>query len=377
MTDIIERARTQLIINHAFFASIALKRPIIPTEKIKTAEVNAKGQISYNPTWLDEKPLGQAVFVVAHECLHYMQDNFTRMGSRNPKKWNRATDAVNNEILIEAHVGTAPPDCIRWGGAENMSAEEVYEAMPDEPGDDDPEPGEGEPGSGGSDMDHSVSEGMSEGEVKELQGQLKTELAQAAMAAKQMGQMPGVLERMVRDILQPKTPWHEKLERFMSQRVKVDYSWGRPNKRFMSLDIYMPSISGVGLGEVAIIRDTSGSVSAAEQAEFTGHVNRILETCHPTKVYVIDVDTQVSGVQELSKEDLPFLTSVGGGGGTDMRVGLNYVESELPEVDCCILLTDGCTPWPESMSVPTMVATTGVSAPESVGETITLEVSHG
>lgn len=375
MTDIIERARTQLIINHAFFASVALKRPIQANENIKTADVNARGQIRYNPTWLNEKPLGQAVFVVAHECMHYMQDNFTRMGDRNPKKWNRATDAVNNEILVAAGVGTCPPEAIRWPNAENMSPEEVYEQMPDEPGDNDPGTG-GEPGNG-DDMDHSASEDMSEAEKKQMQGQLRTELAQAAMAAKQMGQMPGVLERLVRDILQPKTPWHDKLERFMTQRVKVNYSWSKPNKRFMSLDIYMPSISGVGLGDVAIIRDTSGSVSPAEQSEFTGHVNRILETCNPTRIYLIDVDTRVSSVEVLTKEDLPFQGAVSSGGGTDMRVGLNYVDMELPDVDCCILLTDGYTPWPESMSVPTMVATTGAEAPASVGETVKLEISHG
>lgn len=371
---VVQRARTQLIINHAFFASIVLKRTIQEKPNIKTAQVNARGQISYNPEYLDKLTLQEVVFVLAHECMHWMMDNFTRMGERSPKRWNKATDAVNNEILIESGVGTAPAGIVRFPGAQKMSAEEVYELLPEEDeGDDGDGGGGGEGGDPGSDMDHS-STPSSEAEQRACQAELRTELAQAAQAARQMGNMPAALQRMVDKVLQPETPWYERLERFMDEQVKVNYSWGRPNRRFIGNGLYLPSVSGQGMGEMAIIRDTSASVTPNEQAAFSGHISSILETCQPTAIHVIDVSATVANVQTFDVNDLPIPAGYKGGGGTDMQKGFDYVDSNLPEVACCVLLTDGGTPWPDQVHVPTIVATTNEHAPDHVGETIRITV---
>jgi predicted metal-dependent peptidase len=65
-----------------------------------------------------------------------------------------------------------------------------------------------------------------------------------------------------------------------------------------------------------------------------------------------------------------------GGGGTDMRVGVRYVEQELSQVDCMVLLTDGYTPWPESRpEIPLIVVTTSdYKPPQHVAESVKLEI---
>lgn len=369
---IIERARTQLIINHAFFASILLKREIVADENTERASINALGEIKYNPEYFESLTLQKVVFVLAHECMHWMMDNFSRQGSRTLGRWNRATDAVNNETLIEAGVGDPPDNIVRWPGAQSMSAEQVYELMPE----DDPESDQNGGGSGespGQDMDTSVTP-SDEKEQRQMQAEIRTEIAQAAQAARQMGNMPAALQRMVDSILQPKTPWYERLERFMDQLVKNSYSWSRPNRRFIGQGLYLPSVSGRGMGEMAIIRDTSASVTPAEQRAFAGHISTILEACQPTAIHVLDVSTTVTSVQTFSVDDLPLPPGYKGGGGTDMRVGFDYVCKTLPEVACCVLLTDGETPWPDHVEVPTIVATTRTAAPAYVGETLYIEV---
>ncbi len=67
----------------------------------------------------------------------------------------------------------------------------------------------------------------------------------------------------------------------------------RPNRRFISSNLYLPSMYSEGLGDVVIVIDTSGSISDTELIDFQSEVNCILEDTQPEKVYVLYCDTQV------------------------------------------------------------------------------------
>ena len=366
----LERAKTQLILGHPFFASILLKRPITVTEDFPTAAINKSGHIFVNPEFIEPLSVQQVVFLLAHECMHWIMMTFTRQGNRDPKGWNFATDAVNNEILIASNVGEFIEGGVRWAGAQDMTAEEVYQQLPDEPG------GGGgkevDNGGIGDDLDYS-GDPITPEEASTLEAQIKVEVAQAQQAAKQMGSMPGALDRLITDLLHPETPWYVILERFFDARAKDDYSWCRPNRRFVHQGVYLPSMDSDCMGEVAIIVDTSGSVSQAELACFASHINSIMETTTPEQVHVVYVDADVSRVDTHEADELPIEFRPAGGGGTDMRVGVEYIERHLPDVSAIVMLTDGYTPWPDHVEVPMIVAcTSDKTCP--VAETIRLRV---
>lgn len=367
----IDRAKTQLIVRHPFFASILLRRPIKETTDVPTAGIDRRGTIYYNPDFVENLSVENCIFLLAHEVMHWTMQTFPRQGSRDPKGWNYATDAVNNEMLVEAGVGEFIEGGVRWHNAQNMTAEQVYDELPkDENG----KPQPGDIGGTGEDLHDTGEDGpMTEAEAKEIQAQVAVEVAQAAQVAKMSGKMPGALQRLVDEILHPKTPWYTILERFMTERVKNDYSWARPNRRHVGNDIYLPSLDGQGMGEVALIVDTSGSVSPRELQAFAGHINVILETCHPKQVHVVYVDTRVSHVDTYSGDELPIHINPQGGGGTDMSVGIDYVDTHYPEAACQVLLTDGYTPWPDAAAVPLIVATTGREAPDHLAQTIKVD----
>jgi predicted metal-dependent peptidase len=76
--------------------------------------------------------------------------------------------------------------------------------------------------------------------------------------------------------------------------TKNEYSWKRPNRRFIGNDVYLPSIDNVPkMGKVLCQVDISGSVSLPEIHHYAGHVKRIVEMCQPEEVHVIYTDTQV------------------------------------------------------------------------------------
>lgn len=368
MASVIDRAKTQLIVNHPFFASILLKRKMIATDQITTMAMRTDGTVLYNPEFTENLSVANVVFGLAHECMHYMllHCGTVRRGARDPQGWNIAADAVINETLIASGVGEFIEGGVRWAGAEDMTTEQVYELLPESEKD-----GSGKgPGGLGSDVE---AEGSGDpAKEAEREAEVKVEMAEAVEAARQMGKLPAHIKRMVETLLDDKTPWHQYLADWMTQRAKNDYSWSRPNRRFVHQGLYLPSLDGVSLGEIAVVIDTSGSVGPKELAEFGGHLNNILETCNPTAVHVVYCDAEVNRVDEVSPEDLPVRLEPVGGGGTDMRVGLQWVEENVVDPSCVVLLTDGYTPWPEQTTFPLFVATTAAESP--IGTCVKLEV---
>lgn len=381
MASKLEKARTQIIVNHPFFASIMMKKPMKLDESVGTACINPYGYIKIAPSYIEPLTVDQVVFLICHECMHWMQDTFGRCGSRDLKGWNIATDAVNNELLIDSNIGTFIEGGVRWPGAENMTAEEVYDLLKTNkqpqgsggmgnPGD----PGGQQPGGTGNDLDPRGQDGqqLSAGEQAALSSEIKVELAAAKEIAKQMGKLSGGLSRFVDNLIHVPTPWYQILEKYVTERIRTDYTWTRPNRRYSGLGLYLPSIDGKGMGTIPIIVDTSGSISTQELTAFASHVSTIMEACQPKEVHVIYVDSGVSRVDVYEPHDLPLKLDPAGGGGTDMRVGVEWAEKNLPDSPVMIMLTDGYTPWPERTAIPMITVTSGQEAP--IGESIKIEV---
>ena len=383
MIDKLTQAKTQIILYHPFVASILLRHEIEITDRVPTAGINKAGKIYVSPEFIAPLSVQEVVFLLWHEVFHRLMMTHARQEHRDAKLWNIANDAVINETLIKDGIGEFIKGGVRYPGAEAMSAEKVYEELmdkvqqqggqPGEPGGDVPD---GEGGIGLDVMDEEGKGGtMSETERRQIEAEIKEEIASAAQAAKVQGKMPGGIGRLIDELLNPKTPWHEILERWLLQKQKNDYSWAKANRRYVAQGLYMPSLDGVGMGEIALVIDTSGSVSAHELANFWANIRKIATDLSPTAVHMVYVDAAVSEVLTLT--DLPDKAPpFTGGGGTDMRVGIRYVEQELSQVDCMVLLTDGYTPWPESRpEVPLIVATTSDQQPSRhIADSVKLEI---
>lgn len=366
----IDRAKAKLVIQQPFYASLVLQRPLNPTYRIPTAGADARGRIYYNPRFLASKEVGDVqkiVFLLAHEVLHIAFNHCHKdvIGQRDPKACNIAMDKVINELLIKDKVGEFIAGGMRHPGAENMKWQDLYN-------EDDGKGGGGGGGGIGDDLMECPDGEPSPAEAEALQAQAKVDLAQAAQSAKMQGKLSSNVQRLVDDLLYVKTPWYDILSRWMQGFVSSDYSWKRPNRRMMAHGMYLPGLNKTpSMGEMVIGVDTSGSIGAEELAVFGGHINRIIEECVPEKVHVVYCDSQVAHVDTFTPEDFPVKLVGYGGGGTDMTKVWAWQEEHAPDADCLALLTDCYTPWPDAVSVPSVVlSTTDQSAPESIAETV-------
>lgn len=353
--NVLRKAKVHVACNHAFFGQIVLGRKIVLNDDCPTAWVTPRGKITVGTRFAAAINVPQMVFVLVHEAMHYAMLHPLRRRWREPLPWNYAADAVINDILKESKVGEMIEGLVDMPGSKDKTAEQVYDALPRQGG-----RGGGKkvgaPGGTGQDLqENDDGEGgrLDESQVREIEQKVAQELAKAAQAAKQQGQMPAGMERLIEKIINPPTPWHILLERFMTQFVAADLTWRRPQRRFVAHNIYLPASDKVPqMGPVVIVVDTSGSIGQRELTHFLGHINSILERCRPEKIVVIPCDAQTYEPTELTVDDLPVTLEAGkkmakGGGGTSFKPPFRLVEEMGIAPEVLIYLTDMYGDFPD------------------------------
>lgn len=183
---------------------------------------------------------------------------------------------------------------------------------------------------------------------------LRCQVAADILGQCQGGQKPGTVpagwERWARQILEPKVDWRRVLAAelrrgFQAAAGAVDYTYRRPSRRSRSVGrVVLPSLRRP-TPEVAVVCDTSGSMTEDLLGEVLGEVDGILRSVGVRRhqVRVLSCDAAVHAVKRVSAARHVELV---GGGGTDMGAGLAAAQALRPPPDLIVVLTDGFTPWP-------------------------------
>jgi predicted metal-dependent peptidase len=337
----LDKAKVAIVTQHPFFASILLKRKLIADKSIPTAAVDQRGQIYYNPDFIEKLTVDQAVFLLAHEVGHVIGQHASRRGARQAKRWNIAGDAWINDMLKDAKIGDFIPGGVDMPGSKDDTVDAIYNKLPEEQDGSGRVPG---PGGIGDDL---IERGapLTADEADKIDAETRVEVAQAAQAAKMQGKLPASLQKIIADLIDPGTPWYEILERYMTSFKRGEVSWARPNRRF---EQYLPSPGKVAeMGEVVIQIDVSGSISPRELNYYNGHLARIIELCSPERVHVLYVDTSVCKHDTFERGE-EFALEFYAGGGTDMEAGFKYIEDKGIDPEVFVCLTDGYTSFDPS-----------------------------
>jgi predicted metal-dependent peptidase len=179
-------------------------------------------------------------------------------------------------------------------------------------------------------------------------------------------------------LLEAKINWREVLRDFVSELCagKDESSWRKPNRRYLSDDVYMPTLQGVTMGELVVALDTSGSCfGSAMMTAFVSELQGVIEQVRPSRVRVLYWDTRVAGDQVFDDGHFAVATlKPKGGGGTRADVVFDYLRDNRIKPEAVIVLTDGeiGNSWGKS-DWPTLWAIAGKrKAP--FGTTIRVEV---
>jgi predicted metal-dependent peptidase len=289
--------------------------------------------------------------VLVHHVCHLLRTHGERaqaFGVRpdEASRWVRAADAEINDDLIPAGLQLpGQPVLPRDLGAQDGLLAEQYFAGArttdrsaqwfdcGSGADGIPRPGDGPPG------------------LPAWQAELlRRQVAQDVIAhGKQAGTVPGGLLRWAQEILSPKVNWRTLLAAELRRAVAevsgaVDYSYRRPSRRAaVAGNVVLPALRRP-VPEVAVVCDTSGSMTEDLLAEALAEVEGLMRALGMARqVRVLACDTAVGPAQRVNSARQVQLV---GGGGTNMGTGIAAAAALRPKPAVTVVLTDGYTPWP-------------------------------
>lgn len=333
----VSKAKTTLLLDQksAFIGSLALGLPTVITDKVKTAATDGR-VIMFNPEFCADLTDEEMVFLIAHETMHPMLEHNYRLQGRDHVRWNKAADYVINQLLVEEKIGKfidggCLNDSLYKSG--NGITDNIYGMLPDESNGN----GSGS-GNGGIGDDIIPSEATGADQEAEI-GEWKLKVANAAQAAKLMGSLSANMERFVGELLEPKVDWRDVLRDFVFKAKTDERSFARPNRRFISQGVYLPSVTGETLGEIVIAIDCSGSIGTKEIDMFAAEMKAIKSDGSPTAMHVVYFDHAVCHYDKFGPDE-ELVVTPRGGGGTAFSPVFKYIEDHDIEPVACVFLTD-------------------------------------
>lgn len=359
----IANARSDMILDEPFFGALALRLLLVEDLGCGTAWTDGK-HLGYNPKFVMALKADELVTLVKHEVLHCSNGHPWRRDAREPRRFNDACDYSINPILVDAG-GTLPEGGLLDDQYKGKSAEWIYDRLPAMPPQQSPQGGSGQsrgnskstpgqsgqrPGSTGGKGQGSKPEHNPLGEVRDAptagadgeaqptEEDWRQATVQAAVLAKGQGKLPAGMDRLIGKLTKPRVDWKPAMRRFAQEAARADYSFARPNLRYVPR-LYLPALQSHEVGIIAIAVDTSGSVDDVLLGQFGSEVSAVADEVRPRQIRVLYCDAEVNR-QETFERDEPVTLKACGGGGTDFRPVFDEIQKwEEPPV-ALIYLTD-------------------------------------
>ena len=327
-------------------------RNIVDDPSVPTACTNGRDEM-YGREFVKQLNDAELRFLVLHEVYHKLFRHLTtwqHLYKQDAQLANMACDYVINLKIVDDNAKDkfATMTGVLEGGCYDrkyvgMDTAQVYNLLRDDQ--------DGGQGSGSlpngqrpfDEHDWDGAEEMTADEQRELAREIDEAVRQGALVAGKMGSGG---DRDLAELLQPQVNWREVLREFVQTTCTgSDYStYRRPNRRYLSSGLYMPSGISEQVGELVLAIDTSGSIGQRELAAFLTEVKEICDTVNPDGVRLMYWDTRVCRDEKYDVHELDGLvqsTKPAGGGGTDVTCVTDYIRDNNINAQAAIVLTDG------------------------------------
>jgi len=354
-------ARVGLLLRHPFFGNLATRMKLIDASDWCPTLATDGRHFYYNLGFINKLTPKECEFGFAHEVLHNIFDHLGRRDGRDPMLSNIAADFAVNQILKDERIGIRPTfiNIFQNDKYRGKAYEEIYSELYENAekidlaklgelldehldGDEEGEGGdEGEDGSKGPVK-------LSAEERKKIRDELKEAMVAAAQSAG-AGKVPAGIQRMIKDLTEPKMDWRQLLRMNIQSILKSNFSFTRPNRKSQHSGAILPGMLNEETIDVSIGIDMSGSISDAQAKDFLSEVKGIMDEYVDFKMDLWCFDTEVYNYAKFSMDNADEIMSyeIKGGGGTDFEANYNFMKEHGIEPKRFIMFTDGypCGSW--------------------------------
>jgi predicted metal-dependent peptidase len=365
--DVLDRiivARVGLLLRHPFFGNMATRLQIKSADDwLPTAAVDGRN-LYFNTQFFNAMSNKEIEFVIAHEILHCVFDHLGRRDDRNPQIYNIAADYIVNNLLVRDRIGDKPKlvDCFQDFKYDGWTSEEVYDDLFEEAKKNGEEylkqlgelldehidwEGEGKSeGSGDKDSKESKSRPTyTKEELKKIKDEIKENMISAAQTSG-AGNTPGEIQRMIKELTEPKMNWRELLRQQIQSTVRNDYTFSRPSRKGQMTGAILPGMNFDETIDICIALDMSGSIGDSQAQDFLSEIKGIMDEYKDYNIKLWCFDTKVYNEQDFSADGGDSLLDyeIMGGGGTDFDANWDYMKYNDIQPKKFIMFTDGY-PW--------------------------------
>ena len=349
-------ARVGLLLRHPFFGNMATRLKIQAADEwLMTAAVDGRN-LYFNTQFFNAMNNKEIEFVIEHEILHCVFDHLTRREDRNPMLYNIAADYIVNNLLVRDRIGEKPSivDCYQDFKYEGWTSEEVYKELFDEAKKNGEEfleqlgemldehlDLEGD----GTEEDNKDGKGRpkySKGELDQIKDEIKEAMINSAQTAG-AGNVPGGVQRLIKELTEPKINWRELLRQQIQSTIRSDYTWMRPSRKGWHTGAILPGMNFQDTIDICICIDMSGSIGNDQAKDFLGEIKGIMDEYKDYQIKLWCFDTSVYNEQDFTADSGEDLTDyeIIGGGGTDFMVNWTYMKDNDIQPKKFIMFTDG------------------------------------
>ena len=360
--DKLTTARVGLLLKAPFFGNMATRMRLIEADDwCPTAATNGR-DFFYSTKFVEKLSVKKLEFLFAHEICHAVFDHFGRVGSRDRMLSNIAQDYAVNQILVDERIGekiTEVQICYdsKYRGkaweeiydelydkAEKITMPELLKQLGDLLDEHLKEEGPGEGDQEGKGNKPSISKE----DAQKIRDEIKEAMIQSAAAAG-AGKVPAGIQRMIKDLTEPKMNWREFIRMNIQSIVRNDYSFTRPSRKGQMSGAVLPGMKQDETIDVAIGIDMSGSIGQEDATVFLSEVKGIMDQYQDFAIDIWCFDTGIYNHQRITHDNDQDLLDYEpeGGGGTDFMANWEFMKEQGIQPKKFIMFTDGypCGDW--------------------------------
>ncbi|MFI6080893.1 VWA-like domain-containing protein [Streptomyces sp. NPDC051217] len=355
-------ARLHAVRVRPFMATALFALHVVESRRVPTMAVDRHWRCYVSPAFVARTPVEELAGVWVHEVSHLLRDHHGRgdrvararglTGPAERLRMNIAADCeINDDVFGD---GLARPEGAVDPGVLGLPANELMEEylLQFRLGPRTQSMAWLDCGSGADGLarDWDLGPDGAHGLSAQERDAVRFRVARGIKA--RPGSAPRGWQRWAEEAFHPPQPWRELLGAAVRSAASgsgagEDYTYGRPSRRSAGVPgAVLPSLRRRP-PRVAVIIDTSGSVSDSELGGALNEVAAISRAVGGRRdlITVLPCDASAEIAHPLClAAGIPLV----GGGGTDLRTGFARVLRKGPRPDVIVVLTDGQTPWPDT-----------------------------